>query len=360
VSTRKTGIPLIAELAGVSIGTVDRALHGRPGINDETRQRILRIVEKIRYQPNQNARSLAIGKKIRIGLCVPREIAYFYNELWAGMRHEVRNYASTGVKFEEAEVPELGRGDRAAFRKLIAAGVDGIIVTPGDPESMNALINEAEKKDIRVLCVSTDAPQSKRSTIVAVEPRTQGLMAGELMANFLPSGSRAAVITGMLKTVDHREKSEGFAESFEQINRGKVVAIVEALEDERESHRRTRELLKAEPALTGIYVNTVNCLPVCRALTESGRAGYVRLIATDLFDRMVPLLRSGIIAASMHQRPYRQGQLAVRTLCEHLLRGTALPPALYLNPSTVLRSNLHLYREAANIAALTAPSNKLG
>src|ERR1035441_673895 len=52
MKAKRSGIPQIAELAGVSIGTVDRALHGRPGINDETRQRVLDIAKKIGYRPN--------------------------------------------------------------------------------------------------------------------------------------------------------------------------------------------------------------------------------------------------------------------------------------------------------------------
>ena len=95
----------------------------------------------------------------------------------------------------------------------------------------------------------------------------------------------------------------------------------------------------------------VNCLPVCRALKSAGRAGRVRLIATDLFREMVPLFHAGTIDASMHQRPYRQGQLAVRTLAEHLLHDAEMPKTHYLNPGVALRSNLHLFRETGGPAS---------
>ena len=348
MKSSKTGIPRIAELANVSIGTVDRALHGRPGINERTREQVLKIAAKIGYKPNLAARSLVKRKTVKIGLCVPREIAYFYDELWAGMHEEIRSYAESGIHFEEPLVPELGKGDRAAFQKLVNSGMQGIVVTPGDPKSMNEVIDRAEKSGIRVVCVSTDAPQSKRSSIVCVDPYLNGLTAGELMANFLPQGSKVAIITGMLKTVDHRQKSEGFTESFEAGNRGgSVITTIEAHEDEKESLRRTRTLLREEPDLAGIYVNTVNCLPVCKALMEVGRAGKVKVIATDLFKEMVPYFKSGVIAASMYQLPFQQGRIAVRSLSEHLLRGTELPSAQFLNPTIVLRSNLRLYRETA-------------
>jgi LacI family transcriptional regulator len=341
----RSGIPRIAELAGVSIGTVDRALHGRPGINEETRQRVLDVAKKIGYRPNLAARSLSTGKPIRIGVCVPREIRYFYNEMWDGIHEEVRRYEPRGVDFLLEEVPELGKGERKLFSKLLDAGVQGIVVTPGNPEAMTPLIDSAEANGTRVVCVSTDAPASKRSSIVCVEPRLNGLIAGELMAKFVPPGSATAIITGMLKTIDHHEKAEGFTHSFTQYcDGGSVVATVEGHEDPEESLRKTRKLLKRFPELAGIYVNTVNCLPVCKALSEAKRASTVRLITTDLFREMMPLFRKGIIDASMHQRPYRQGQVAVRVLAEHLLHGSDLSTH-YLNPAVILRSNLHLFRE---------------
>jgi LacI family transcriptional regulator, galactose operon repressor len=346
MKTKRSGIPLIAELAGVSIGTVDRALHGRPGINDETRERVLEVAKKIGYRPNLAARSLSTGRRVRIGVCVPREIRYFYNELWEGIHEEVRRYADRGIEFLLRPIPELGKGERPAFRKIVDSGVQGVVVTPGNPEVMTPLIDAAEEADIRVVCVSTDAPASQRSCIVCVEPRLNGLIAGELMSKFLPPGSQVAIITGMLKTVDHREKAEGFTRSFSEFCRkGSVVATIEAHEDPEQSFRKTRKLLKQLPDIAGIYVNTVNCLPVCRALTAARRAGAVRLIATDLFREMVPYFGNGIIDASMHQRPYRQGQLAVRTLAEHLLHDADLPKAHFLNPGIILRSNLHLFRE---------------
>jgi LacI family transcriptional regulator len=43
---KRAGIHQIAKLAKVSIGTVDRALHGRPGISENTRKKVLRIARK--------------------------------------------------------------------------------------------------------------------------------------------------------------------------------------------------------------------------------------------------------------------------------------------------------------------------
>lgn len=344
---KQSGIPLIAKLAGVSIGTVDRALHGRPGINERTLKRILKIAREIGYKPNPAARALSTGRHIRIGICVPREIAFFYDELWDGIRDEADRYSNRGVEFVPVAVPELGRGEQSAFNKLLRSKVNGIIVTPGNPDAMTPLIDTAERQGTRVICVSTDAPVSHRSSVVCIEPRLNGLIAGELMANFLGARAKVAIVTGMLKTVDHSQKTEGFVASFrERCPGGEVVAVIEGHEHPDESFRKTVTLLENEPELCGIYVNTVNCLPVCRALAARKSANKVRLITTDLFRRMIPYVERGTIAASIHQQPYMQGQLAVRSLVEHLLHGAELLRTQYLNPNIILRSNLHLFREA--------------
>ena len=82
-------------------------------------------------------------------------------------------------------------------------------------------------------------------------------------------------------------------------------------------------------------------------MRERKRAGKIRLITTDLFREMIPHLQQGTISASIYQDPYQQGQTAVRILVDHLTNGGKIPRACYLNPGIVLRSNLHLFREAA-------------
>ena len=49
----RTTIKMIAERAGVSIGTVDRVLHDRPYVKAEVRERVLRVMEELDYHPNQ-------------------------------------------------------------------------------------------------------------------------------------------------------------------------------------------------------------------------------------------------------------------------------------------------------------------
>jgi LacI family transcriptional regulator len=347
MSKGKHGIHRIAEMANVSIGTVDRALHGRGGIKEATRRRILQIAQQIGYSPNLAARALSVAKApVRIGVCIPKEIHFFYDQLWGGVLDEARHLEQLGVEFENRPVETLGEGDIDAFKELVESRVDGIVLTAGSPKELTPLIDEAEEKGVRVVCVSTDAPESRRSSIVCVEPHLNGCLAGELMGKCVPPGSSVAVVAGMLSTEDHRKKTDGFSEGFlRHCPDGKIVSVVEGHEDENESFQKTSDLLRLFPALDGLYVNTVNCLPVCRALGARGFEGKVKLITTDLFAEMAPYFQKGIITASIYQHPYRQGQVAVRLLADNLTNKVHLPPAAHLSPGVVMSSNLLLFRE---------------
>ena len=121
-----------------------------------------------------------------------------------------------------------------------------MILTPGNPQETTAVINEAERQNIRVICVDTDAPASLRSSVVCVNAEVSGSVAAELLGGMVPPGSEVAVVTGMLHTEDHRKKAEGFAAFPQYCPEGKVAEIVEAHEDEDEAFQVLRVAGKAQ------------------------------------------------------------------------------------------------------------------
>jgi LacI family transcriptional regulator len=120
------------------------------------------------------------------------------------------------------------------------------------------------------------------------------------------------------------------------------VEVVEAHDDERVGHRRALAVLDAHPDLEGLYVSTVNSMPVLRAVERKGRAGRVAIVTTDLFPALVPHIREGRVAATIYQRPLSQGRLALQALYQFLLDGTRPPARIKVLPHVVIRSNLEL------------------
>jgi LacI family transcriptional regulator len=103
------------------------------------------------------------------------------------------------------------------------------------------------------------------------------------------------------------------------------------------------KLLRANRDLKGIYVSTVNSLPVLQAVEEEGRLHALTIVTTDLFPELVDWIRSGKVAATLYQRPLTQGRLALQALYQYLLNGTCPAPRIAVAPHVVMRSNLNLF-----------------
>lgn len=64
----KNNIKRAAEIAGVSVASVSRALNGKPGISQKTRERVIEVCKELGYKPSQTARSLKIGRSSHVAL----------------------------------------------------------------------------------------------------------------------------------------------------------------------------------------------------------------------------------------------------------------------------------------------------
>jgi LacI family transcriptional regulator len=79
----------VAELANTSTATVSRALNGKPGVTEATRQRIIVLADKLGYRPNRIAQNLALQKSHVIGLVAADLRNPFYIEFFRRIQHAV-------------------------------------------------------------------------------------------------------------------------------------------------------------------------------------------------------------------------------------------------------------------------------
>jgi len=340
------GIRDIAESLGVSIGTVDRALHNRPGINQKTRTRILELAKALGYRPNLAARFLSSQKQLRIGVNLPSEIASFFDLVRDGVLEAVRSVETSDVRLIHRSYPGLGEGEEEALAEALEDELDGLIMVPGQPLVLTPLLRKAAERRLPVVCVNTDAPQVEHLATVCVDSLTTGCLVGELMGRFTAKRGRVMVVTGQLSTIDHAQKVKGFRQALSEMWPDlKITALVEAHDHEPEAYEKCRKLLAATPDVAGVYVTTANSMPVMRAVEEAGLGGQVTVIASDLFPALAPLIEAGRVAATIYQRPAMQGQLAFRALYSYLVESVQPGPVTRLAPHVVMKSNLKLFMD---------------
>jgi len=338
------GIKEIARALNVSIGTVDRALHGRTGVSEKTKTRVLQMAEKMGYTPNLAAQALKLNRKLSIAAILPKHISHFFDPVRAGIRAAAAATVGVQVSLEFHEYPRLGVGDVEAFERALKRHYDGIIFLPGDTRKFDSLIRTLSRNGTAMMCVGSDAPNTDRMGSVAAHAYVSGSIAAELLAMKLPQRSNVAVFSGDLYTMDHAEKLRGFAATLAvQAPHLMLLPALESHEQPKQAYQQALALMRGKDHPQGIYLSTANSMPVLKALDELKLLGKVQVVATDLFQELIPLVELGKVMATLYQRPYTQGKVAFESLLRYLRGDDKSHPYVRLAPHVIFRSNLPLF-----------------
>jgi LacI family transcriptional regulator len=351
-TSKAAGIKDIAQALGISIGTVDRALHERAGVSPKTKARVLQVAEQLGYKPNLAAQALKLNRTIEVAVVLPKHISHFFDPLRAGIRAAAAATVGLQVEVTFLEYPRLGQGDAELLEATLRERYDGIIFTPGNPRRLDSIIHRLTRQGTAMLCVASDAPGSKRIGLVSAHAYTSGALAAELLAHKVYRKASVATIVGELTTLDHAEKLRGFAATLATLAPHlSLLPVIESHERPKEAYRQTLALINGGPTPQGLYISTANSIPVLQALKEQGLLGKIQVVTTDLFQDLVPLIETGKILATIYQRPFTQGKLAFESLIAYLLEDKKTSPIIRLAPHIIFRSNLPLFTDRLDDSA---------
>lgn len=114
----------LARICGVSQGTVDRALHNRPGIKEETRERILAVAKEYSYLPGVGPQSVP-GHSMLIGVVLYDLYNPFFSKLAMSLVEKAKA-SGYSVIFQFSE--KVLEAEKSALEYFDYIGVDGIIL----------------------------------------------------------------------------------------------------------------------------------------------------------------------------------------------------------------------------------------
>jgi LacI family transcriptional regulator len=115
----------IARELGLSVVTVSKVLRNHPDIGEQTRTRVLKRMQELKYQPNLAARSLSTGWSWTVGLVVPDLLHPFFAQIAKTLSGELRKQRYSLFISSSSEDPEL---EQQEIEHLLARRVDVLLI----------------------------------------------------------------------------------------------------------------------------------------------------------------------------------------------------------------------------------------
>lgn len=348
---KRATIKDIANKAGVSSGTVHRALNGKPGVGEAVRTRILEVAKEFDYRPNYVASSLK-RKALRVVAAFPgsnEQNRYYYSCVWQGYRaymEEMHDY-----NLQVIELPYYGEvnGQGAELNAVLARyhnEIDGLITVGHlEDERGKQAIRHFSELGIPVMLVCDDIPESGRMGCVQANYDVTGRLVAELLSSQVPAGSSVLTCAGDVLVTAHRCIVQGF-ENYLAENNIKLNTIhVYGFLSEQDLAMRLREHLESNPNISAIYsVSARISVTMAKVIKSLGLDGHLRVIGSDLFDENVKNMEAGILNNLIFKNPYKQAYTATKVLMDRLIKGIdPVRDVQYVESVLLFKSNLSMY-----------------
>lgn len=314
----------IAKEAGVSRGTVDRVLNGRPGVKPEVRERIMSIANQLNYSPNVAAKALAYRKNpVLLGIVMPPRDIQFFEEIRKGIYEAEEELKGLGIRLEYRYVDNVTPDEgAAAVRDLAEAGANGILFSLMDDPAIRESIDFAVEQGIPVVTFNSDVENSRRICFVGQDLRKSGKVAAGLIGRSITGAARVLAVTGNMKFHAHRSRIEGFREGLSAMGGAiRISDVIESFDRYADTFDKLDRMFEEDPGISGIFMATGDIQACLDVLRKHGKERTVRVVCNDLVPASVQGMREGIIDFTIVQNPKQQGYRSLRILFDIVFFG---------------------------------------
>jgi LacI family transcriptional regulator len=346
---KKIRIKDIAKMAEVSVGTVDRVIHNRGEVAEESYKKIMAILEKTGYKPNLIARTLGSNKTFKIAVLLPNGAQdEYWNQSHEGVKQAEKEWTQYGIQITAYDFDLYDKSSfKAAAEAVMLSMPDGVLTAPIFHQEAVEFFTNCQTQKIPFVLINNNITTSSPLSFIGQDLYQSGRVGAELLhLNEKGPGTYAIlhVYDDIHNSIHLNEKEKGFKDYFQEQNGGGFKVISRDLNYTHEAtlEKELSELI-ADPTLKGILVTTSKgAFIVSKLLEKIGKNG-VRFVAYDLLKENLESLRTGTIDFLINQNSKRQAFIGISQLANHLLFKKEAS-STYLFPLEIIsRQNLKTY-----------------
>ncbi len=285
----------IAKLCGVGVSTVSRVLNGHPDVSDSMRKRVMEVIEKQNYVPNNSARNLVLTNSDTIALVVRGVSNLFFTRIIKGIEQEIYNRGYSMVLHQiSSDDDEIMTAALLAKEKRLR----GILLLGG---RFNYSPDEITKLNIPYVCctyTNTFGSLDPRSySSVAIDDKKEAYNA---VMHLINCGHRR--IAALVAQTDDKSISElrfsGYKQALEECNIPLDMSIVKSIGSFNmpDTYQAMKDLIESGNTYTAVFtIADAMAIAAIKALGDSGikvpdDCSVISIDGLELSNYMIPTL----------------------------------------------------------------------
>lgn len=346
----KIRIKDIAEKAGVSVGTVDRVLHERGEVSKITREKILKIVEELNYEPDILASTLASKRSFRFAVLIP--LADENNRFWVkpltGLDDALAEIKHFSVHIE---LFPFNQDSRDSFLKkaneVVSFAPDGVLLAPVFSGEALKFSSQLAELKIPFVFINSNIPGTNSIAYVGQSGIQSGAVAAKLMQFGLHAGE-LAIVNIVRDKLNHNhllQRAKGF-KAFFNFDTPPAFQIHEVTVNDGDKYQLMNDLekfLQVHPSTRGIFVTNSKVYKISSYYKLKDSKVKPVIIGYDLLPENQQLLKEGLIDFLISQKPEEQAYRGVMSLFNHIILKKNVEKEQFLPIDIITRENIEYY-----------------
>jgi len=347
-----TGVKEIARRANVSLATVDRVIHNRPGVSKKTKEKIDVIIKELDYQPNILARRLASPKKLKLATLIPHvsKETNFWESPYQGILQAESEIKQYGVEIEkyfyDLDVKETFINQTETILKT---SIDGILIAPLFVEESVRFTQLLREKEIPYIFINSDIPNVNSLSYIGPDLFHSGYVVAHLVS-YLVNEESKILIVNIAKEFENNHPllriEEGFRSFIRDNQKNFNILQTEIKQTDYDSVKSSlNSIFETEKTIDVIFVTTSRVFTVAKYLEEKGIGGNTILIGFDFLEENVKYLQHGTIDFLICHKPKEQAYKGINILFQYLVSGINIEKSSLMPIDIISKENAGFYND---------------
>lgn len=340
----------IARLANVSLGTVDRVIHNRGRVSQETKDRVNDAIKNIDYKPNVAAQMLSLRKKRIIGILVPDfETGDYWEDVEKGITRIETEMIDYGFVIERFH---FDRNSSSSFKDQIEAirgrdDIDGLVISPQYKDISIDFSQYLNEKNIPFVFIDSNIEGCNQLSYFGIHSYKAGYILAKLLIDSLNSEEHILIVN--LHQTQNKRATQvdiidaGFSDYIVnsghkgELHKIDLVLANPAWEEELFDYFTSHQRIK------GVAIFNSQTFQLAKFVAEK-QIPDIKIVGFDLIKKNLDYLKEGYIKYLISQRPDSQGYHSIKTLCNYIAFSTPVQEANFMPIDIIIAENIEFYQ----------------